>query len=271
MADKVKFNDEDFDNLELVRHIVLRRLREDTTWRYFDMTGDGYERYVAFAQSRLRSRFLVLSHEVLWELMFQGVISPGADSANLTLPFFHITTYGRDVVAAERYIPHDATGYLRELQGLVRSCVGPVAVSYIEYALECFNRGVHVAAVLLLGVAAEAALCDLLAVVRASLRDPNQQRKVTGRPDEIKNQHRWLVAKYEALPASVKRTQLPESLGVTLGSLYELIRLQRNELGHPEAVPPAIGRERAYVYLRLFPPLVADIEAFADYCRANGL
>lgn len=52
----------------------------------------------------------------------------------------------------------------------------------------------------------------------------------------VKTKHRWIVTKYEALPARIKREHLPDGLDVTLKGVYDLIRRQRNELGHPQLV-----------------------------------
>ena len=38
-------------------------------------------------------------------------------------------------------------------------------------------------------------------------------------------------------------------LDVTLTSAFDLIRRQRNDLGHPQAIPPAIDRQHAFVFL----------------------
>lgn len=271
MAEKLRFDDAEFNNLELVRQLVLRRLREDSTWNHFDYSGQGFDPYVAFPEHRHRQRFAVLANEVMWEFIIQGITTPGMNAPNPNLPFFRITDYGRQVLAADRFVPHDPAGYITDVRAAARSCVGAVAFAYLEEALQCFTRGCHVASILLLGVAAEAAFLDLCRVVRASLRHPKSQQEFDSLPDLIKPKHRWILAKYQDLPSKVRREQLPESLDMTLGSLYDLIRRQRNELGHPQESPPKLGRDQAFVAFRLFPTYVSDLEAFADFCSVNGL
>lgn len=271
MEEKVVFDDSNFNNLELVRQVVLRRLREDSTWSHLDYGGDGFDRYVTFPHSRLKGRFAVLANEVMWELIIQGVITPGMNPPNPTLPFFRITDYGQKVLAEERFVPHDPAGYISEIRTVARSCIGPVVFAYLEEALQCFTRGCHVASMLLLGVAAEAAFLGLCKVIRASLRDANTKQAFDKLPDLIRPKHRWIMEKYHALPLRVRREQLPESLDMTLGSLYELIRRQRNELGHPQESPPRLNRDYVFVAFRLFPTYVSDLEAFAAFCTSNGL
>ena len=126
------------------------------------------------------------------------------------------------------------------------------------------------AATLLLGVASENVFLSLCEAVRSGLRSEEEQREFANLPDRVKPKHRWIVNKYQSMPTDVRRA-LPESLDITLTSLYELIRRQRNELGHPQERLPNIDREQAFMFFRLFPTYVTDVEAFAAYCQKQGL
>lgn len=261
----IAFGVDDFDNLELVRSIVLRRLKEDRTWQllYDNWDSRAAGALVQFAEIHHRDPFCVLVDEVMWQLIIQGVITPGKDASNPALPWFKITRYGRQVLEAERFVAHDPTGYLGELRASFNTIAPDVAVAYVEEALRCFTSGCHVAAVLLLGVAAEAVflkLCEKIA-----------SEEFNALPDHVKPRHRWLLGKYNALPRNVQRGELPESLDTSLPSLFDLIRRQRNELGHPQDAPPSMDREQAYMFFRLFPTYVADIDAFSDYCQREGV
>jgi len=72
-------------------------------------------------------------------------------------------------------------------------------------------------------------------------------------------------------PSQVRRKQLPESLDVTLTSLGDLIRRQRNALGHPQQTLPTVDREMAFVFFRMFPEYVKALEEFAKFAQANAL
>lgn len=269
----VRFTEDDFDNLEMVRQIVLRRLKDDPDFNlFYQEWGPRTERYVTFDEPRGRvsGRFYMLVDEVLWQLFIQGVITPGKDPPNPDFPWFRLTSYGEKVLEAERFIPHDPTGYLDEVGQVAQSVVGQAALTYLEEALRCFTSGCHLASVLLLGIAAEAVLLRLCEVAQNALSD-SRERNDFDQLQWVKPKHRWLVDKYESLPAGDRKTQLPESLDVTLSSLYDLIRRQRNELGHPQEQPPAINREQAFMYLKLFPTFIQDAEAFAAYCRSHSL
>ena len=104
--------------------------------------------------------------------------------------------------------------------------------------------------------------CELIV---AASDDPAVQKGYENLPDVAKQRHRWLVDRYNALPAKVRRGALPDGLDVTLASAYDLIRRQRNDLGHPQAIPPAIDRQHAFVFFQVFLTIVDDLEAFAAY------
>lgn len=264
------FRDSDFNNLEYVRQIVLKRLKDDTRWNQFDRTWDEHhQKFVSFDPGRLRDRFVVLANEIMWQLIIQGVITVGIDAANPNLPFFRITDYGQEVLKAGRLIPHDPTGYLDELKAIKGDVPSFVMSAYIEEALKCFTAGCHVASVLLLGVAAESVFNHMCDSVGKSLKSTNEKKTLRGKRT-VHERHVWLVEKYNNLPGKDKK-QLPESLGLTLSSLYNLIRNQRNELGHPRETPPDMSREDAFISFRVFPGFVRDAQKFSEYCRDNRI
>ncbi len=123
---------------------------------------------------------------------------------------------------------------------------------------------------LLLGVAAEAVFLQLCSVVLDALRD-DAEREAFSQLQSVRPKHRWVVEKYNSMPRETRRSELPESLDMTLTSLYDLIRRHRNELGHPQEEPPTIEREQAFMNLKLFPTFIKDVEALAAYCRSHDM
>ena len=246
------------------------RLKHDSEWHQF---GDWYEQsqqIVKFQDQAFVRAFSLMADEIMWQLIAQGVITPGIDTSNSTLPFFRITAYGQSVLEAERMIPHDPTGYLADVDAAATSLVGSKSIAYIEEALRCFNAGCHVASVLLLGVASESVFLDLCTSIEAGLKSEPERTKFT-KLRQVKEKHQWVVEKFRNLPNEVKRNDLPESLDLTLVSLYDLIRRQRNELGHPQETLPDISREQAFIFFKLFPQFLRDARAFAEYATTTGL
>jgi hypothetical protein len=266
-ASRIKFDDSHKDDIGLVREVLLRRLRVDgNRWTQFGQLDPEFDRFLEFPSTTEKWRFDELLRQVIWEFIVAGIIAPGngLHSSGANLPFFSITDFGRVVLSAERAIPHDPDGYLAEIHRMGKTCVDAVVNGYIQEALCCFSRGCFAASVLLLGVAAEAVVkaCEL--IVNASA-DPALRKGYESIPDVAKQRHRWLVDRYNALPSKVRREGLPDGLDVTLASAYDLIRRQRNDLGHPQAIPPAVNRQHAFVFFQVFLTVVGDLEAFATH------
>ena len=97
----IRFTQDDFDNLEMVRQIVLRRLKDDPNFNLFYQYWDNRtEQFVIFGEPCIQvgHRFQFLADEVLWQLFIQGVITIGKDISNPALPWFRLTSYGEKVL-----------------------------------------------------------------------------------------------------------------------------------------------------------------------------
>jgi len=252
--DRITFDPKEKGSLEMARVIVLQRLKEDRNWRQFEHAG-GFDKYVEYIgdehEGRRRLRFLSL--DVLWELMIQGVVAPGLDENNSGFPWFHLTEYGEEVIEKGRYVPHDPSGYLE------RFCEepgnsDPVVRFYLTESLDCFHRGSLVASVVMLGIASEQMFILLCDALLESLSDPNEKDKfgklLIGR--NMKPKMDWVSKKIVDLHDD-RSCPLPNDVVIMLTPIFDLIRNQRNDLGHPRVSPPDVTRDQAFAYLELFP------------------
>src|SRR5205823_2422420 len=58
----------------------------------------------------------------------------------------------------------------------------------------------------------------------------------------------WVHQKIQSL-----NKRLPENANIIVTAIYDFVRNQRNELGHPRERPPAVTQEDAFVNLQIFP------------------
>ena len=79
----------------------------------------------------------------------------------------------------------------------------------------------------------------------------------------------WVLRKTEMIKGSHPR-RLPDTLNVTLTAVYNFIRTQRNELGHPQDRPPVVTREEAFVNLRVFPTYYIAADRYISFLGASG-
>jgi hypothetical protein len=280
MNSKAHFGKEQEKDIELVRRVVLQRLCEQISWERLEFYHEHrfFDDFVFFPDPDLKPRFYVLVVEVLWEFIGLGIITPGLSqysplnttaAEQLRLPFFHVTMFGREALKNGRVIPQDPIGYFAAAKSLASLCFDDVAQGYLEEALRCFSRTCYTAATLLLGVTSEACFLRLCDAVEQKLSAPD--KGTFAGLSSVKLKHRFIIDKYENLPSSARRNHLPDGLDVTLKGVYDLIRRQRNDLGHPQNVRPEIDREHAFAHFQCFLTYLGDLEKFALYCQHNGL
>ena len=205
---KIKFDPNEKGGLELAREIILERLRNDTNWNQFDISGTGYDRYVEYIgdpyQGKEKLQFL--AQDVLWEFMIQGIIAPGLNVSNPNLPWFHITDYGKKVLASGEFLPHDPTGYLERFHNEITN-PDPTVESYLSESLNCFTRGNFIASVVMLGIASERAFLLLCESLLSAIADPTKKSKFRKILElrAIKPKMDWVSNKIQAIQSKSPR------------------------------------------------------------------
>jgi len=198
------------------------------------------------------------------------VLAPGFNLANPNLPFFHLTDYGKNVSAEEKFIPHDPDGYLRRFKAEIPNADATVT-AYLQESIECFARGNHIASVVMLGIAAERVFLLVSEKMLPALADPNEQKKFQAIMElmALKPKLDFVASKIAQIMSKKPRPNLPDNLNIAVSVIYDFIRMQRNDLGHAQATPPDVSREDAFVNLRIFPTYYKMAEQLSAYLGAN--
>lgn len=251
--------------IDTARQIVFARLRADSDYCHVDKSGDGFSRFVEYVgwpgpPSTGRCQLTVLAIEVFWQLVSEGVLSPGSNYSNPDYPFFHLTQFGQKVLQSAEPQPYDPSGYLDQLRAKLASPDATV-VAYLSESLETFRKANLVASTVMLGVAAERVFLLLCESLAAALASGPEQKEFERLLDSfaLKPKLDWVDAKIE----SVQKRRLPgfpENAPIMLTAIFNLMRCQRNELGHPRETPPRVKREDAFANLQLFMPYYVTAE-----------
>lgn len=61
---------------------------------------------------------------------------------------------------------------------------------------------------------------------------------------------------------------LPDNAALAVTAIYDFLRTQRNDLGHPRETPVA-DREEAFVNLQIFPRFYQTAESLRQFLRAS--
>lgn len=256
-------------DFEAVRFIFVDWLKAQSGGTQLSRTGEAYDPYVAYIGGRDPQALAFHVVEVFWQLLLEGIVAPGMNASNVDLPWFHVTRYGRKVLQSEAGHPHDPAGYLSRLQTRVPN-IDATVLAYVSESLTAFRRGTIVAAAVMLGIAAERVFLLVCDGMHASLAD-RQEEVAFGRLLErfaMKPKLDWAHAKLLDLQAR-RVPGVPDSATLMVTAIYDLLRSQRNDLGHPRDVPPKVEREEVFVNLQIFPRFYQTAEQVREFLAGN--
>jgi hypothetical protein len=202
--------------------------------------------------------------EVFWHLEHRGFILPEPQSfpQSFNRGLYWKTARGTAWAHGAAPLPEDVTGYMRHLSSLVPS-MDPVIRQYIEEGLGSFARGSFFSAAVMIGAASEKGIYVLADSLLGGLKDPAQRAK-------LKNQimtGRSLYALLEMIRKYVEgcaplRGEFDGAL-THLSSLFEAIRVQRNDAVHPSI--GTVDEDSVRLSYEAFPYAIEKAEALRGW------
>lgn len=205
-----------------------------------------------------------LVRDVFWDLFRQGAITLGYNNSNTNYPFFRLSHFGRATLASQSpWRFHDTTSYLRLVAREVPD-MSQQALEYLDEAVASFYAGCLLASSVMLGVAAEAEFLRLLEVAIARPRvGASFQAAATER--FIRQKIVRFVPALTAIAQQLDRHAV-EDLDTNFGPIQSVLRIARNEAGHPTSSRP--HRENVYVNLQLFVPFARQLMRLRNALKA---
>jgi hypothetical protein len=173
--------------------------------------------------------------EIFWDLFRQGVITLGLNDANPQWPWFRLSRFGESEGARQPFRFHDIGSYVSMIKDTVPDLL-PAAEMYLEEAVAAFYSGCFLAATVMLGVAAEAEFLRMIEVANKNAnigKSFDQAAKEKFIRAKIEAFRKGLAPHLKTLPGAVT-----EDLDINLNAVQSIIRIARNEAGHPSGVQP---------------------------------
>lgn len=202
--------------------------------------------------------------EATWSLISQGLAyidysQPSVD--NWTL---HLTPAG-EAAAGDQSINPDSPGeYLQRLRADVPGASATVW-QYANEALASYVNRCYLASAVMLGVASEAAFLEMAEAFAGWLPEGERERYSS----LINKRNAAYLAKFEDFRRKLepRKPDLPEDLSdgmaLTLDSVLDLLRIYRNEAGHPRG--KQIDRAQARINLEMFARYLQRMYAFKAF------
>jgi hypothetical protein len=240
--------------VEEMRSCVIEALRRTPRTQYVNLEIEtavvARERGLPMQQNHechLQRQDLRRFREMVWALVIEGVMTIGMDDANPQWPFLSLTEYGEQVVLDRETTPYDPSGYLRAM--INDAPFDDIENRYLSQALVAFRHNLADASAVMLGAASEHLITLLGERVAAtdSVVAPTLGKRLEGPALRLLSYlHDYLRPKAGQLPRDLK-----ESLDTTFLGIANLIRIARNDAGHPFLAH--VSRDQAFVALQLFP------------------
>ena len=211
-----------------------------------------------------------LIREIIWGLVIQGLVVPGASTQQASLPQLQVTEWGKKCLEAGEYLPHDAGQYISRVKSQIPDVDNSILL-YLQEGLVAFRSGAHLASAVMTGVASEKTLFLLRDAVERALPTEHSKAsfasKTTNRQVKPVFGEIWkrLDPVHEKLAADLGRQEVKAEL---LGT-FDLIRKTRNDAGHPTG--RQISREEAHNLLLLFPQYCQAAHNTMNWLRDNPL
>lgn len=199
--------------------------------------------------------------EALWALVADGLIYLDPNGQQPDNWRWRLSTNGQKVVEGGTWEPRDPEGYLarirREIPGLDR-----LVELYLTEALRSFNGHCYLATSVMLGVAAERAFLVMAnSYAASSVAGAPAIAKELGKP---RGNYFALWAEFRKRIEPV-RLDMPSGLAdpLTLDAIADLIRMTRNEVGHPTG--RQIDEDTARVHLTIAPVYLRKMQMLSDH------
>ncbi len=245
--------------MELRSHIIQLLATPGTDSRF----ADAYFVQNVVRQTSLRSHQV---HEALWGLVGDGLVyllpAPGASSTDNWQ--WRLSALGIGVATSGgNWEPRDPEGYLRRLRKH-RPSIDEAALRYVEEALRAFNSRCYLATSVMLGVASERVLDGLAGAVVGALGDSAAKlQELLNKPGTTQ------FVRFTELRKRLEpmRAELPEGLAdtLTLDAVADLLRITRNEAGHPSGV--GVDEDTAHTHLLVAARYLQKMTLLQEYFR----
>jgi len=207
---------------------------------------------------------------MIWELIIQGILVPGINESNPHYPFCKLTEYGKLVVDRGEPLPYDPDGYLEFLDSEIPTVDSEIKV-YVTESLHAYRYGLVLASAVTLGAASEKAF-NLLheAVANAITSNPEEKRTIENLKNILSIKRRYDGVKEIITKNKSKYPRdISEVLETNLDGIFHLIRVTRNDAGHPKG--KVIKRQIAFVNLQLFVPYCKTIYGLINWFQNNTI
>lgn len=208
--------------------------------------------------------------EIVNEWYRAGVIYFGKpDDPSASSPWFTVTKFGRECLETGNLLPYDPESYVQELQQQ-NPLLDDITLIYIRESISAYNSERLLSCTITLGVASENIIIDLIDSFVGAIKDEGTKKRLIKKMKKLS-----ISAKYKVFRLELKNYKkvLPEDLvkelETYLDQIFNFIRINRNQAGHPTG--KAVSKKVAYSNLQIFAEYSLVVSKLNDYLIHNKI
>jgi len=206
--------------------------------------------------------------EVFFYLVHRGYILPEPQSFPIAFTEHRYWKTPRGAAWADgaEPLPEDMSGYMLRLSSLVPS-LDAVIIQYIGEGLGSFARDSFFSAAVMIGAACEKEIYLLADSLAGALKDPAARSKLTKQVSSGRSLYLLLEMIRKQIDACHRLRGNFDGALAHLSSLFEAIRVQRNDAVHPNT--GTVNEESVRLSYEVFPHAVEKAEKLRTWFRTN--
>jgi len=189
-------------------------------------------------------------NEAVWSLVARRLAWIEIDQGHPWAWFIQLTERGKAAAESEAVNPDDPLGYMRLLLQSAPA-TSDVVQLYLRESLKSFEQECYLASAVMLGVAAEACMLETADAFVNWSGEPAKKLRAM-----LENRRTSYITKLEEFQKRLTTAQsllpreLSDNLDLDVTAVLQLIRLTRNDAGHPTG--RKIDREGAFNHLVIY-------------------
>jgi hypothetical protein len=250
--------------------MILRLLSDTRSREQTHQLGEGihgiHERLRSEIGAHIRQQQVM---EILWQLLADGLVYVDYGRSASQHWSWELTQRGKAVMeGASEFEPHDPEGYLSALKRRIPD-LDPGILHYVAESVRAFNSQCFLASTVMLGVAAERGFQTLGEAFANWL--PASESQAFGKIFE--NARTTYVEKFREFRKRLEphKPDLPveftENMSLNLDVVLDLLRVSRNEAGHPTGKRVIEGD--AYTSLQMFARFLSRLDTLRLFFVSN--
>jgi hypothetical protein len=202
---------------------------------------------------------------IFWHLLSEGLLFIDYTAEYPSQWDWRLSERGLQVAKSQAdYEPEDPERYLETLKAQIPNLDEQIFL-YAKEALGAYSARCYLASTVMLGVASERAF-QLLGEAFASWLPSTEEEKFRETFDKT---NRTYVDKFEQFRKRIepRKSEIPselsDNMALTLDSVLDLLRINRNDAGHPTG--KQFDREETFINLQIFARYLKKLYAFKEF------